>query len=384
MALLGIDLILDEYRQWHILEVNDHPTGLYLADQLLNTSTQFSKYLSRNGIDKIAEKLISKCRNKAIVLLLPDCFRIKNGFSNRPISITDNMFLGDYRIEKTLEDFNALLTYLNGKKIETFIADFSSIKQVGSKISLKSIEVGAMYRRSSQFPKNEPDCFCLNDLRLRAICPDKKQLAELLIDVGLSSNCLIYHDFNNAYTLAEEWLISGQSIIIKPEKGSASVGIQKVSSIKDLKEKKELLDKSKDSSNMIFQKWIEPSKTFKNGKPYYYDIRINILDGKVISGFGRSSAAPCEDVSWSETPLVWLTTTGKVVPLAIGENKVGKTDTIYLSEQEMSQLETIAGLINLAVHTNCDNSFYNDTTKKIGNFKSQEGIKDKMHYIFLE
>ncbi|MCW3105158.1 MAG: hypothetical protein JWO09_3598 [Bacteroidetes bacterium] len=381
--LLGVDLILDQHRQWHIIEVNDHPVGLKLSDQLFNAGRDPWSERSSSGIEEIASELMSHSNNEDIILLLPDCYRIRGGVSNVSVKATDLNFLEDYRIGRNLDDFNALLKELKQNKAKAYISDVTAVEQKRDEVWVKKRPVAAMYRRSAQFPLSVTSCYCLNDLRLRKICRDKSHVGLLLKSVGLEKNCIPYYSLKTEDKVARLLLESGKSVIIKPKRGSGSKGVQKVSSIPVWEQACQDLTNSIHDEEVVFQEWIEPSSVNIEGRNFYYDIRVNILGNTIISALARCSAAPIDNPLWRDTPLVWLTTTGKLIPVVTNGINEDGLNAVFLSKPELEKLQEIVSAINIAISVECAGTSYEKAIETIGSFGAQEGFKEKMHYINL-
>lgn len=278
----GIDLVLGQDGEWVVLEANDHPSGLLEADRLSGGTA---------GLVALSSALADRARNGTICLLLPDCFYLQPpSYTWGEVQRIDAHLFDDQRIACTIDEFNALASYLRHNGVPTVIADSTVVMlSAGDVVIGERLRAGALYRRAYRFPLAETSCPCINDIRLRAICPDKGWTASILAGVVKLAGAYDPSSPPN----------KGKRFIVKPNYGSGSEGVRRVA-VEDLPA----------ATDDICQEWIEPAKMRANARDYYFDVRVFVIDGEPVSYLVRRAAAPCDGESWLDSPLSWLTTTG--------------------------------------------------------------------------
>ena len=373
----GLDFILDQQGKFHFLEANDHPVGLTKADKL--SLKQSNSIFNCSGIDCLINSLVNSCENKYICLLLPDCFIIKNRHhSDRNVTLQQK-YLYEGRIKLTLEDFNQLADGIYEKYPRISIVDNKGIRwKEGKCFLVTGEEIGALYRRSTQIPMTALNTFCVNDLRLRSICTDKMLTSTLILDRLPNGNSIKSYSYSQIVELllnTGEYAKENIWIIRKPKNGSASRGVKRIK-VTDI-----LMPEFTSPNDYIFQPWIKPATIQKRGFEYYYDIRVFVIDSKVVSGFARQSAAPISGIA-ANSPLSWCTTTGPSIPIISGHSK--SESCVYLTKDQVHSLFSMSRKIVNTLDKYATETPHSDFSPKRIEFNELHNISEQMDFIFLQ
>lgn len=378
----GLDWILNSDGKWVLLEVNDHPIGLLEADEMYK-KLNCNSFFNTNSFTSLAEMLVRNASNQAICLLLPDFFRV-NTPTHTAIAAYPSRTYADTRIEWVLREFNMLAKQIRLLGSQCFISDIEGVELQKEQILLKNgIPVGTLFRRASKYPPEKPNCFCVNDLRLRLLCVDKLKTYNTLQGKMDVENLVETDLLTKEETLIQNLFkfgIDKKDIIVKPKFGSASNGITKITSDEILNNKYfHLLDSN---FPMIYQEWIEPATVRDSKDEYYYDIRIYTLLGNPVTGFARRSAAPKKGIL-SRSPLSWLTTTGPTLPLC-HTSSVASKDSVRLTTTQIEDLLELSSRVTVLLDKAADELNYSATYKMIPSFANIAGISEKVKIIMLE
>lgn len=378
----GLDFILDRRGNWVLLEINDHPIGLIEADKL----TQQAKgrpIFGGTGLIALANMLANHAGDRAVCLLLPDCFRIRTKtHTAQTVFMNGGDIYDDKRIRLTLDSFNRLADQVRSMGVECLISDVGGLEiRNRSVIVGQHRAVGALFRRASSFPPKEVDCACINDLRLRTLCADKLKAHGILKNsvshnnLALTMPLLPVKDTLELLQNCQE----DQFVITKPNWGSASMGVERLTA-RQLTEY--LYSTRRDAAeNRIWQKWIEPT-TISNAKgEYYFDVRVYVVAGKPVAGFARRSAAPMNRDE-SDTPLSWLTTTGPWLPLIYSDTRA--LESVDLSEEQIKELVEISTQATLALDKAAIETDYSKALAGMPSFSTLAGVQGRLQLIYLQ
>lgn len=346
---IGLDFILKKDGVPVLLEINDHPTNSTLEG--FNSNASYIVELIKLACDNKT--------NKLICFLLPDCFSIKPEKQiAKFIDISSHL---DTSMLSTVIEFNQLGEILNSIGIDHYICDISAIEIQDKFCVVNGKRIDVLYRRSNYFPPIKTKTICINDIRARGLCLDKKRCVDILKTMIDPSNLPKEVDGNTKY------------VIRKPRFGSASRNIERKGIIEADK-----LGWLNASDEWIVQEWIEPQYLHIQDKQYYFDLRVFVINGIAKSIFIRSSAFPLSFEGNS-----WLTTTGKIIsvyPQSNFDKNFELSETFYTSLPEIISLsEKIVKLINTYIENL-------DTSSEIENIPSLEEIwnfSGKLKTIYL-
>lgn len=363
-AFAGIDLVRSRDGRWFVLEVNDHPSGLLEADQRAGTT---------RGVDALAEALITRAGGGTICLLLPECFHIAgDSASASTVARRDTELFDDARIRRTIDEFNALLIRVNECGHRAVIADVAAVSLAGREVVLHKEHVSALYRRAYQFPLRNTDCAYVNDVRLRAICPDKRRTAAVLRGSPRVRMPETFHTVPDAVT-CDRYAAERKKFIVKPNFGSASAHIQRLAT-RDLPA--EII-----GDELLWQEWIEPATVVSRGREYYYDVRVYVVDGQVVSRIVRRAAAPCDDTRLQDSALAWLTTTGPWFPLVVASGR--GDEEVALPENVIGELDELCVDITAMLDAAARNLDYTAAAASIRPFSALSGVTGAVQRIEL-
>ncbi len=379
LVYAGLDFIFDYQGKLYFIEANDHPVAMDRADKFaLQTKNNL---FSGEGLKALVDELIGLSKGKTICLLLPDCFVI-----NVKDHIAKEVYLYDSihnqgRTKLSLAEFNSLATSILDKGIPCFICDHLAIKTVKNKIVLNNgTEIGVLYRRSYQYPKEFTITPCVNDLRQRVVCSDKLVTSHVINRLAPEVVTIPSYSTENSQELNKFLKLSASEnkyIICKPRRGASSRNVKRILAT-------ELVSKKSNynfSSGSIYQPWIKPLTQNQNGYDYCFDIRIYLVAGKVVAGLARRAAAPIEGVT-VDSPLAWMTTTGPSLALCM-ESSDSSNESINLTFEQSKLLFTQSKKIVSALEYYVDNLEYQTTCSDLSDFTSQLSINGQLEMITL-
>ena len=169
---VGLDFILKRSTTPILLEVNDHPVGLFSEESDLESLKH-----STDQILNVVKRNISK---GIVCFLLPDFFEInRDGHVTRQLLFPPNI---DNTLLATAKEFQLVCDSLNNMGIQSLISDVNGIKTIGTACYCQDKKIDVLVRRSNHFPKKELSVFSINDIRSRSVCVDKKRLKDVLTD----------------------------------------------------------------------------------------------------------------------------------------------------------------------------------------------------------
>src|SRR5262245_49366867 len=113
LPFAGVDLVCDSGGRWQVLEVNDHPNGLFEADRL---SRHPHAAFAPNGGAMLAASLAS--RGRRVALLLPECFQLDSPICAEPVDVCHAIEAEEPRVGGTLDLFNELLRCLHADGVD--------------------------------------------------------------------------------------------------------------------------------------------------------------------------------------------------------------------------------------------------------------------------
>lgn len=344
LVLAGVDLIRDTEGRWRVLEVNDHPTGLARSDSLCATNPS-SFDLFGSGVDILADTLYEFNSGQTVGLLLPECFQVSGPIRSGSAKLAPGEADFDPRIESTIREFNVLARSIR-RHVNCTIGDVSTFEITGHGIvASDGDEISVLFRRASLVPPFPSDCVFVNDMRARRLCADKLRTFEVLKCLGehgppptLLAAASTVHNENLKRWGFDHWVIR------KPRWGAASRDVERSTLSEVLKR----IDRGIGSEDMVIQPWVRPDTVCVKSTSYHFDLRLFVVDERVVGGFGRRAAASASaNECGVESPLCWLTTLGPVLPLALAtetalNSELNALGTIALSEQEATTAFTLA------------------------------------------
>ncbi|MCZ4280553.1 hypothetical protein O4H49_07175 [Kiloniella laminariae] len=372
----GLDFILDQDGHWHFIEINDHPVALNRAD-ILAKQCHYPLFPGQ-GLSRLAQELVCQSTGNTIALLLPDCFRI-TGRAEKFDFIDPLQNEGPARL--TMAEFHEIAAHIREKGHPCDIVDITQIfPQAGRYYLRDGKELGLLYRRAYAFPKTQPLIPCVNDLRLRAICTDKRLIASLLQEKAPDIGCIptySHRDENALYRFLDEMAMANSYVIRKPRDGAGSRGVERLLA-RDL-----LQDISVETdSQVIYQPWIRPCTYKKGGHEYHVDFRLYMVAGEAVGGFARQAAAPNAHLT-AESPLSWMTTNGPALPLSQKELTDKKEASFSLSAVQLETLCDRASTIVKIIEEYAAKLEYRKTCQKIPGFENQVALDGQMRTIEL-
>ncbi|WP_020592036.1 ATP-grasp domain-containing protein [Kiloniella laminariae] len=372
----GLDFILDEDGHWHFIEINDHPVALNRADHLANQCRY--PLFPGQGLSILAQELIRLAAGKPIALLLPDCFRIT---AQAELFDFVDPLQNEGPAKLTVAEFHEIAEQIRDAGHPCAIIDTTQIShQDGRYFLLNGKELGLLYRRSYSFPKTQPLIPSVNDLRLRAVCTDKRLIASLLQEKAPDIGCIptySHRDENALHCFLEEMAVTNSYVIRKPRDGAGSRGVERFLA-RDL-----LRDVSTETDNQaIYQPWIPPCTHRKGRYEYHVDFRLYMVAGEAVGGFARQAAAPNSHLT-AESPLCWMTTNGPALPLSQKELADKEEGSFSLSAVQLETLSKRAATIVEIIEGYAAKLDYRRTCQKIPGFESQVAIEGQMKPINL-
>jgi len=381
----GLDLVLTPEGFWVLVEVNDHPIGLIEADEISRPHGDQAVFAG-SGVDYLSRILVEEAGSLPVCMVLPDCFRV--AMTSRvahSVRLRHGQIYDDLRISGTLKEFNSISSAIRLLGGVAQITDITGLKLSKRQVYLfASGRAGALFRKASNFPEQEPLCFCMNDLRLRSLCANKFSsdavLRKALGEQELPS--VFPPNMGGGGPSSPNSIDPGQFVILKPVWGSASMGIQRIQ-MGELQRALEV--RSPQDCPLLCQRWVEPSSVHCDRGDYYYDVRVYVVGGEPVAGYARRSAAPHSGAEphsglVRNSPLSWLTTTGPRLPLL----RRGGDGGVHLSRDQIEALYSLSRRATSAMDDAASRVNYERAFMEIPNFTSLAGIKGNMSIIYLE
>ncbi len=383
LSYAGVDLLLTGGRQWKVIEINDHPVALAQSHELCVRNGAL-EFFQQDPFQPLAKVLQRHDADGPVALLLPECFELERcQRSPSQIRLSQRLAFDDTRVDLTIADFNELSRAVKANGGDVHICDTAHLRVHGDELYLDEGKlVRSLFRRHSSFPTSRLDCFCLNDLRQRALCGDKSAThRELAARLGEAASIPTFPFQPNESTLAflEDCASRATSVIVKPRWGSASVGISRMDARQALRR---LADRP-DLQNLICQPWIPPAIVELHERSYHFDVRLYVVAGQVVSGFARRAAAPSTGVA-SDSPLAWLTTTGPKLAIchATGNSTDGKSVArVTLSAGEIETMTDLASRATLALSDAGDAMDYRRAVDAIPAFHSLADMEPEFEVL---
>lgn len=374
-GVFGLDILWSSDGEFKIIEVNDHPVGLDAGHQLYAPPQQ-NIFLSDPFLP-IARILAGAAGTAPIALLLPESFMLgeKPPVMSR-IKLKQQNAFADNRIEFTLSDFNHLAQAIALTGADYRFVDASALKISADELFLITGErIHSLFRRHSAFPPCEINCFCINDIRQRVLCGNKWTTYHVIAAALGNSSIIQTYSFdrsNETMAFLDRCRSTCSLVVIKPAWGSASAGLSRLTP----REAQQYIFHGKFANGYICQPWVEPARVFDKGKEYYYDLRVFVVGGEVVSGFGRRAAAAVDGVA-AGSPLSWLTTTGPWLPICDAAH-TPKTDQdaakINMSQQDLERLKALTVSASLVLSELAVALDFENAIQTIPNFQSLANI----------
>lgn len=383
----GIDFVLAPDGRWRIIEVNDHPVALINALSLCE-EYRFA-FFDGNPFGEIAKILMAHAQGKPIALLLPECFRIVQSRKRaKHIQLLPGQdSWDDTRISATLLDFNKLADALTRLGGESVICDVTQVTENGSDVTLQDGRViRALFRRASEFPRGNVDCFCVNPKEQRLLCGDKLETHRAMSVGGISGKNLIptfpyaYEvesiDFLKCAASKDQW------VIVKPRYGGASIGVKRQRARQTLEDILTEISERElpDLADRIIQPWVPSALTKSEKGAHHFDIRLFLVDGAPVAGFARRSAAAVGSVA-SDTPLEWLTTTGKTLPLVLGRER---PNVVRLFPHDIEALKNISLCAVKSLSDAAREILQGNDVVSFPSFTQMANVSDAVEFILVQ
>ncbi|HAS6900118.1 TPA: hypothetical protein I7286_08710 [Vibrio parahaemolyticus] len=276
MLYLGFDIVVTNTGEVFVLEINDSPGDIY--GSLIPNKNVSNKYVSFLKLAKL------KGINNIIIMLSDkyECNSVNELFS---IHLKTNDLLSG----------QILWLYKQSKKqgINLEIVDYESSKTISSTDSI-------FIRRGTR-SLNFHGLVEINPLAVRDLCRDKYLCHKILR--------------SNHVPSVDTYLYQRKGCTIsKPRYGYGSIDVSLVT------------DKALPSSlnDFVYQEKMSLDSVNINGFDYHYDIRVNMLAGKVMCEIVRISACPNNGIFEATDEAVWLTSTGDSIERMVfdGENSI--------------------------------------------------------------
>jgi hypothetical protein len=357
LVVAGVDAVYSPERGWVVLEVNDHPSGLAAAD------AGGCGAAGHGVVRSVALALARRAGEDCVGLLLPEAFRV--GMAGAQNVASADVAWSDTRATNAIADFNALAQELRRLGTPVAITDVDRVRMDGADVVLDGEKrVGALYRRSSSFPPRQPRCACVNDLRVRAICPDKKRTATLLEAAGVPVPRAIRGSAD-----VTPWVIG------KPNFGSASAGVVRIQAADPA-----LAPLLRRRRRAVVQEWIEPATTRLRRRRHYFDVRVLVVDGKVVGHVARVAAAPFDEPVFAASPLAWLTTTGRPRPLRAAR----RSGAVSLPQAQLDALDALCVRVVRTLDVAARGLEYAAALRSIPSFGTLAGIRGPLRPIELQ
>lgn len=317
-TIVGIDLIYAADGSWRILEANDSPFGLALADSM-NAGVRDAAFVGRSTPALAAELAFAGGADGVLALLpegyryIPDAARENDASSNRE----------RFELTEFLRQFNIL-----GCPFE--FRGLDEIEVVGSEVRTPTLgRPGCVYVNLifKRFPECRIDQLCVNDLRVRQICRDKwvtHKIGASAFNGRHSVKTAVLADRHGCSKLLDEVRHDNGYVLLKPRFGSGGMGIIRLRAREfEFDEPLELYMNSilplSTSSHWLLQEWIPSRVTNSSYRQYQFDVRVYLVNGVPLSGLVCSAAAPAD--AGDSGPLTWLTTLGKKSPLLLTDSQ---------------------------------------------------------------
>lgn len=381
----GLDFILDANGHWVLLEVNDHPLGLKIADDFASFVGPTS-VVEPVGVRALAQALVMLlgCRDKRgpVYLLLPEAYSVETATHMAPaVRLRHVHEFDDGRLAAVLAEFNRIALLVRALGTPCFIADRQAVFQQGGCIkSVNGYEPGVVYRRTYRFPLEPPTCPCVNDLRLRALCPDKLRtqliLEQFCPEVRMPRGFAISNENQSIRSMG--W--DSEFAIIKPNWGAASNGVERVC----VHNSHSVPSSGEYTSGYLCQEWVEPSTVLIRGNRYYYDLRVLTVAGELVGCFARRAAAPREGVA-ADSPLSWLTTTGPAMPVVLTRKKCrANHEAVCLSRRQIEELKFLSRRVVETIGAAACDLDYCETTHRLHDIATLDGIRGELRQVRLD
>lgn len=357
ISYIGLDFILTPEGRTIFIEANDHPVGLFLCPQESSTGRQ---RLTRS-LQSFAESICQVAEGGLVCFVVPDCFLIKELDRQQSCIKLPSMLSPGY--VACLKEFNEIVRLLRQSGAECIVTNAKDLEIRDNDCYFRNERIAVLFRRANYFPPAQLNCFCVNDIRARALCLDKRRTLDLL----------------KPY-ITSQWLppkISEETkfVIKKPRYGFASQFIERKSLM-------EARDAGWFSLNgdWLLQEWVEPSRSLHGTWEYYFDLRVFLLDGEVVSIVARHSSYPINSQVIYDTH--WLTTTGRRVLVFPDEPSL--RPEIPISEEAILEIKRSAEGITRILNSIIEELTITNEIKSIPSLGSIWGATKEIEIIELE
>jgi hypothetical protein len=317
-TIIGIDLIYAADGSWRILEANDSPFGLALADSL-NAGVRGAAFVGRSTSALVAELALAG-GGDGVLALLPEGYRYIPEEARESDAASDRE---RFELTEFHRQFNIL-----GCPFE--FRGLDEIEFVGSEVWTPTLgRPGCVYVNLifKKFPECRIDQVCVNDLRVRQICRDKwatHKIGASAFNGRHSVKTGVLADRHGCSKLLDEVRHDNGYVLLKPRFGSGGMGITRLRA-REFEFDEPLLESYmnsilplSNSSHWLLQEWIPSGMIRSSHRPYQFDVRVYLVNGVPLSGLVCSAAAPAD--AGDSGPLSWLTTLGKKSPLLLADS----------------------------------------------------------------
>lgn len=314
--VVGVDL-LRAASGWKVLEANDCPVGVSEADRLSRSVS--SPLLRGDATRRVAEVLGRLAGGGVVGVVVPRGVPVPPSGGGNLEPAAGGRASPD---ELAANDVSALRRALGDLGVESEIlrSDEGALLDEERASRARAMYLNLVPGGTSNTPSGVP---MLNRAEVRRICGDKlvfaRCMAQLLDDgdvprtVGEDAG---EHDLAWLEEMARD---SGRVVVVKPRFGFGSRGVVLERAETTLER---LVDRSGAEppswpSGWLVQPWLEPGTCCVEGREYYFDLRIIVVNGVASAGFGRRAAAPVHGIRPVSNPLRWLTTLGPRVSVRV-------------------------------------------------------------------
>ena len=300
MDYLGLDFILEKSGGWTLIESNEAPVGLDLADRLSREANGAAWF--RPAVPRLAHNLLARAAG-SLAILLPDSLRISSALGLRSIDLQG---LRDNR-RLLAEDLNALGRQVSrlGGEARIFNAwhlrfcDGIFRDRQGRGFHFAFRRCGARHGLGGLGTY-------ANDYRTQRICRDKLATLRIVGDAaGVPITTCDTANREQSLRFLQELASRDRRVILKPVDGFGGYGIRRLEPGEEV---------GAIPSGHLLQEWIEPAVTIQEGRPYHFDVRVFAFRGRILTALARVAAAPCNGL-FRCNPLAWLTPLGSILPV---------------------------------------------------------------------
>ncbi|MGJ3263379.1 MAG: hypothetical protein ACFE0R_09095 [Salinarimonas sp.] len=301
LHLVAVDIVVAEDDTWRVVELNDQPGGLSIAELPAEPSA--------SALDAVAALLASAAGDGPVLLQLPDRFAIEGASrAGRARALGD----ADPNALETLDQFNALFVAVRAHGAPARFATAADLASLGA------ARPGAVFRRGTlPFPGDASRLLVVNAHAVRELCLSKRRSAAVLEALGFGDRQIPTFTGADAASLAgfrDRHRGDDDLFVAKAERGARGRQVYLVPGSRILRDG--WLQQMILSGRLMLQPYLRP-KAIRGpgGHAYAADLRLYFVGGRLAGGIVRRAAAAVSLYGTSHRA-AWLPPGGRVLSLA--------------------------------------------------------------------